>query len=157
MSERRATRGAIFEVFEHRHHFTALLYRGSSVGGRLQARVRRAYTHSCGSLGPAPLINPTILCRAIGTVRAAAGHSQPAAACGDVATYRRWLYTKHPQLVQSLGPWGCVEGGIFIHSEIPSAVHTLSQQSMQEYMTRLFNSRVEQPSRPATCSLVLLD
>lgn len=38
--------------------------------------------------------------------QAAAGHSQPAAACRDTATYRCCLCTKHPQQVLSLSPRG---------------------------------------------------
>lgn len=42
---------------------------------------------------------------------AAEGHSQPVAACGDAATFCHWLYTKHPQLVQSPNP---CEGGYLL-------------------------------------------
>lgn len=54
-------------------------------------------------------------------------------------------------VTQSLG-----EGKTFIHTvltEIPNA----AQQSVQEWMTRLLNCGVEQPSREATCSLVFLN
>ncbi|KAK1894456.1 La-related protein 1B [Dissostichus eleginoides] len=49
------------------------------------------------------LINPTILLLSDRDCQAAEGHSQHAAARGDAATYRRWLHSKHPQLVQWLG------------------------------------------------------
>lgn len=38
--------------------------------------------------------------------QATAGHSQAAAACGDASTYRHWLNTTHPRLVESVDPWG---------------------------------------------------
>lgn len=38
--------------------------------------------------------------------QAPAGHSQPAAACREAATYCHWLYTKHLQLVELLSLWG---------------------------------------------------
>lgn len=82
--------------------------------------------------------------------QAAAGHSQAAAACGDATTYRRWPYTKHPQLVQSVSPCGGVEwvGGGRIFS---LSVLTENPKAAQ---TDVFC--VEQPTRPATCSLLVL-
>ncbi len=99
--------GAIFEVFDSDESTGIVLQRyctASSLGGRLQAlsgshpfmwkpRPRMAYQSD----------HPLLSDRGC---QAAAGHSQPAAACRDAATFCHWLYTKHPQLVQWLSPWG---------------------------------------------------
>lgn len=68
-------------------------------------RLGQAHSHSCESLGLCVSYQSDHPLQSDRGCQAAAGHSQPAAACRDVATYCHWLYTKHPQLVQSLSPW----------------------------------------------------
>lgn len=148
MSERRAGGGgAIFEAFGSGESTGIILQcycTTGSVGGRLEAQ---SGIHPF-MWKPRPRVSyqsdhPLQSDR---DCQAAAGHSQPAAACTDAAAYCCWLHTKHPQLVQSLCPR---VGGIFIHS-----VLTEIPQSMQEW---LLNSSVEQPSGLAACALVLLN
>lgn len=69
-------------------------------------RLGQAHSHSCGSLGLRVSYQSDHPLPSDRDHQAAVGHSQPAAACREAATYCHWLYTKHPQLVQSLSPWG---------------------------------------------------
>ena len=103
-------RGSYIRLWrEHRHRFTSV-----TVQPALRVDVCRlgrskhpfmSKPRPCGSYQPDHPLRSDRDCRA------AAGHSQHAAACGDSAAYRRWLYTKHPQLVQWLGPRG--QGRVF--------------------------------------------
>lgn len=99
--------GAIFEALRSDESTGIILQcycTTSPCGWTLAGSGRQAYTHSCRSLGPGSLINPTILCRAIGTVRLQRAtpsllppaETQPLTAAGCTQ--------KHPWLVQSLGP-----------------------------------------------------
>lgn len=122
--------GAIFEDFGSGEGTGIILQcycTTSSMGGRLQAQSGihpfMWKPRPCGSYQSDHPLPSDRDCQA------AAGHSQPAAACRDAAKYCCWLYTKHPQLVQSLRP---CRGKIFIHSvltEIPK------EKSMQEKIT----------------------
>lgn len=123
---------------EHRHHFTVLLYNQPLwVDAR---RLRQAGVHPFMSK-PRPRVSyqsdhPLQSDR---HRQAAAGHSQPAAACRDAAANCCRLYTKTPSTssaARSLGGGG--RRRIFIQSvvtEIPNVAHQSEQEAWDDCLS----------------------
>lgn len=106
------SKGAIFEAFDES---TGIVLQrrcpGRPVGARLHAWSWHTPIH-VENLGPCVSYQPDHPLPSDRAHRAAAGHSQPAAACRDAAAHRRWLCSEHPENIQSLSFSYCTDSTV---------------------------------------------